>query len=370
MSSISNTPDIDEKKADMNKSDKDFNIIGFLKSVVISIITIVIYFIIASIILFNCKIAQSNILPTDLNCFPYENNKSFIDPILTNIFVQNTDPLSSAKLEIPQKIQSKNVILDMIRELKYSPRIGGTKMFLLSQLESMFHTNYNILNVYYNLLNQLPELAIVILGPIFTFFQMLVSPVICLFSFAYYYFVNMKWLFKKNTSSGISKIPKWEDITLLEPFNYSLSLFLTFVFIIILFCSFFTVVPFVEICIMFFCVFSMIGYKGVIQKENKGFSEVSIIDIIKYFFSSYKVTIMAFLTLNIISSVFSNLGQIYGIVSIIIVLLIYFNIFKIDLYKANLSNKLFLTQLVENKQATKSCDIGKIQEGGKRPKNR
>ena len=45
---------------------------------------IVIYFFLGGLVLYGCKIGQSNILPTDENCYPYTNLKPEIVPKLAN----------------------------------------------------------------------------------------------------------------------------------------------------------------------------------------------------------------------------------------------------------------------------------------------
>ena len=75
MSEPSNTSAIDEKKKEeSNSSDKgDYlkNIGSFMTSVVVMFIAITVYYTGSGLLLYACKLAQSNILPTESHCSPY-----------------------------------------------------------------------------------------------------------------------------------------------------------------------------------------------------------------------------------------------------------------------------------------------------------
>ena len=75
------------------------NIVNFLTSVISIFIVVFLYFSGSGLILFVCKLAQSNILPTEQNCYPYTNSKVNIQLIETNIFTTFTDPEMSMKME-------------------------------------------------------------------------------------------------------------------------------------------------------------------------------------------------------------------------------------------------------------------------------
>ena len=87
MSESNDTSTIDEKKIESEGgTTKDSPSYGkFLASLLI-IVFVLIYFGISSYVLYACKIAQSNLLPTDIDCFPYTDNQPEITPIETNIF--------------------------------------------------------------------------------------------------------------------------------------------------------------------------------------------------------------------------------------------------------------------------------------------
>ena len=126
MSETSDTSAIDEKNQETNSSSLGYfsNVGGFVFNVFILFIIIALYFGSGGLILYSCKLGQSNILPTNEKCFPYENTKPNIQPISINIF--NTllsDPPMSNKINFPyNEYNSENKLLDMFREYKSEPR--------------------------------------------------------------------------------------------------------------------------------------------------------------------------------------------------------------------------------------------------------
>ena len=124
MSESNDTSTIDEKKIESEGgTTKDSPSYGKFLSSLLIIVFVIFYFFISSYVLYACKIAQSNILPTDTNCFPYTDNKPEITSIDTNIFkTLFSDPALSAKLNIPyDNYNSKISILDTLRKYKDSP---------------------------------------------------------------------------------------------------------------------------------------------------------------------------------------------------------------------------------------------------------
>jgi hypothetical protein len=78
MSDISNDTNVlDEKKKESsssNTTDNGSKIGKFISSIVIIIIIVLCYFGSSGLVLYVCKLAQSNILPTEEKCFPYTND--------------------------------------------------------------------------------------------------------------------------------------------------------------------------------------------------------------------------------------------------------------------------------------------------------
>ena len=81
--SSAETPDLDKKKENTTTPTTNLKNIGnFLLLLAYFILGIVVYFSFSGLVLYACKLAQSNILPTDINCAPYTTQDPAIKEIL------------------------------------------------------------------------------------------------------------------------------------------------------------------------------------------------------------------------------------------------------------------------------------------------
>jgi hypothetical protein len=350
MSESIDTSAIDEK----NQPSNYFSNVGsFGFNVFIFFIIIVLYFGSGSLVLYACKLGQSNILPTNVHCFPYKDTKPVInnnkEPIKINIF--NTilsDPPMSNKISFPyNEFNSSNKILDLFREYKSEPRSNFLANYFISILDSITQFNYSSLNFILNLLNGIPEFLIVILGPIIAAIVLTALFLVDHLYLIYLWFAGMGWFFKTNTNdTGLGK-PKWEDVTFINLFSYCCAIWLVILFVIIFFFSF----PFLSVIAflsMSWCAFSCITYKA----ELNGTSITSA-TIIQNVFKYYKLLIMGIFCLLVIISAFAKLGTIPGLFCVLVLVLIYWGIISINIIKP--ISKENLTPLVDYKQAIKTC---------------
>jgi len=326
---------------DNTETEKQPNIYNFIIYIISIIIVIIIYVSCGGFILYGCKLAQSNILPTYINNFPYTDKKLSIKPILTNIFTTTKDNKSeSVKLEFPYNTyNSKNLVLDMFREYKYEPNSNNIVNYFISLIESLMCFNYSALNLVLQKFNLLPESLIILLGPI-------VIPFILFFIFffdnfylIYLWFSNFGWFFKENeNASGINEAneaneankskPKWKYVTLEEPVNYAWSLFIAFIFFILFWFVLFLALPVLPFITLTICVISCLLYESTINKEKMHSYDI-VADVFKY----NKVPIMIVTSLFCIISAFTNLNTITGLFSIFFILAIYFDLININLFK-------------------------------------
>lgn len=353
MSEPSDTSAIDEKKEESsssNKGDYISNIGSFITSVIVMFIAITVYYTGSGLILYACKLAQSNILPTDIHCSPYTDSEPNIQPIKTNIFTTGGESPLSMKLSFPyNEYNSKNYILDMFREYKNEPRSNFLANYLISMIENIINFNYSAFNKILDMLNGLPEIILVIFGPVIVAFISTLIFIVDHFYLIYLWFAQMGWFFKTNTNDSGTGIPKWEDVTFMSPFNYWCAVWLVILFCILFFFS----LPFISILAfisMSWCIFSCITYKA-----EMGGKIISALPIIKDTFKYYKTLIMSILSFFVVVSAFSKLGTIPGIFSILTLLLIYFGIISIDLF--NPSSKENLSPVVSFNQAKKTCSF-------------
>jgi len=361
---MSDTSAIDEKNEDTSSS-KSEGLAKSLQKFIISIITIilviVVYFSYSGLILFGCKLAQSNILPTEEKCYPYSDNKLDIQPVQTNIFTTFTDPQMSMKMSFPYNpYNSANKVLDLFRNYKEEHDSNFLANYFISIIESLIADNYSAINFVANMMNGLPEIVILIFGPFIVSF---ISAFIFLYDHLYVmylWFANMGWFFKKNVSTSTGEKAIWEEVTILNPIDYWCAILLVILFCI-LFWGLLATLPVLPFLTMSWCLFTCIAYQA-----EMGGKSISSLTIIKELFKYYKVTFMSIFSFFVIVSAFGSLGAIPGVFSIITLLLIYFGIITIDLFKPNVESGL--SALTSYKQAKKTCNfpdknVGKEKHG-------
>jgi hypothetical protein len=351
MSSSADSSIIEEKKTkdDDNKTTFINNVVKFLTNIVILLIVFLIYFSTSSVILNACKLAQSNIMPTEGGCYPYvSGQKPTIQEITTNIF---TTGEMSMKLKFPfDEYNSSNKIIDLMREYKEKPTSHFIVNYFIEILESLMQFNYNVSNTMFNLLNEnFSETLLVFIGPILMSFAYSIITLLNYLYFIYLWFANFKWFFMKNVNADANteERPKWESVSFIEPLNIGIGLLLSFVFLI----AFFVGLPVLSVFPMValgWSIFSLLFYKSELNGEKS-----TLIDVLRGTFIHYKTSIMILLSIFIVNLAFSNLGMVSGIFSLAILLLINIGIISIDIFKeAPVSG---LSKLVGFKQAKKSC---------------
>ena len=350
---MSDTSTIDgKKKEDSSVESYTSKVMGFMFSVVVIFIIILLYFSSSSLILFVCKLSQSNILPTDPKCAPYTSTHPDINPspIQTNIFTTFTEPEMSMKLEIPyDEYNSKNKIIDMFREYKEKPSSNFLANYFISITEMLMQFDYSMINVIMNFFNTLPESIIVGFGPIFVAFLFSLGILFNGLYFIYLWFFNMGWFFKTNTNVSGEGKPEWVDVTLMSPINLFLSVVLVILFAIIFFLGF-SFISFIPFATIFWCVFSCLFYKGKMNGKS-----VMSFSMIKETLKHYKISFVIAISIFVILLAFSKLGTIPGIFSIATVLLIYWGVIGIDIfYPVKETN---LSQSVSYEQAIKKCPL-------------
>lgn len=235
MSESSDTSAIDEKKESNNTVSGDFlkNLGSFLAYIIVLFVAIIIYYSGSGLILYACKLAQSNILPTEVHCAPYTDTKPNIQPIKSNIFTSGD---LSNKISFPyNEFNSKNYVLDMFREYKNEPNSNFLANYLISLIEPIIQFNYAASNSILNMLNGIPETVLVICGPVIVSFISAIIFILDHFYLIYLWFAQMGWFFKTNTNDTKTGKPEWEDVTMYSLFNYSCAIGLVILFAIAFF---------------------------------------------------------------------------------------------------------------------------------------
>ncbi len=348
----SDTAAIDEKKAETNgtgNSDYTTKLKGFASSVLSITVVLIIYFSSSSLLLYGCKLAQSNILPTESNCYPYTETKPTIKPINTNIFTTFFEPKMSMKMNFPyDEHNSSNKLLSMFREYKNEPKSNFLANYFISIVESLVQFNYSAYNTILNMINGLPETVIMLFGPMI--FGIITAIVLLCDNLylIYLWFANMGWFFKTNTNDTDSGKPKWTDTTWLSPVNYCIAIWLAIIFGF----GFLFTMPvffFLSFLLLVWLVISSLTFKAAMNGKL-----YSLGTLIKDAFKNHKLLIVLVFSLFVVSSAFSKLGTTPGIFSIITLCLIYFGILRIDLFNPLVNDNL--TPVGSFEQATKVCN--------------
>lgn len=345
------TSAIDDKKNDSSSSDSTnfaSDVVSFITTIISIFIVVLLYFSGSSLILYVCKLAQSNILPTEENCYPYTESKPTVQPIKINIFTTFTDPEMSMKMEFPyDDFNSSNKALDMFRKYKNKPNSHFLANYFISIVEQLMNFNYSAINTVMNTLNGLPEMLLVWLGPIIVGFLFAIMSIINLLYTVYLWFANMNWFFKTNVNDTGDGMPKWEEVTLTSPVDWGLGVGLVILFAVLFLLGFglISLIPFFILC---YCCLTCLFYKSMLNGKKS--SALTVIkDLLKY----YKLTIVGIISFFVVSLAFSKLGLVPGIFSIITLGLIYWGILAIDLFKP--INETNVSPSVSYEQASKKC---------------
>lgn len=350
----------DKKNPSTSQSIFSSPIFKFIISLIILIIFILFYISSSGLILFLCKLAQSNILPTNADCAPYSNNEPDIrpSPIQTNIFTTFTNPALSVKLEIPYKQNSKHSLLDSFNDYKNNPSSSFLGNYFVSVIESMMRFNYSGLNYVMNTMNEwVPEFLIVAIGPlitpIFYLLGLFLNPIYLFWT----WFKNMHWFFKINKNETGDGKPQWENINIFNPIQLFLAIYFVFLFtciyfgtiILCLFSRYFALITNLLFLMFYYYILgSTLFYKG--KMNGRDVSSFSIvIETIKY----YKSTILGLISLFFILYIYFIFGMIPAVSSIITLILIYLGTIPIGLSGAR--GNFNQTPVVSYRQAIKVC---------------
>lgn len=357
-SSGSDTEIIDSKRKEKTSDSSNVfadafkNIRNFVITSIVFIIIVFVHFGMGGLVLYGCKLGQSNILPTKMDCAPYTDTDPKIQPVESNIFETTFgNPNVSQKIKFPYDDKNKaNDFIETLNGFKNDPQASAISNYFISILESVLCFNYSYFNFGLNKMNEiLPEFIVVLFGPLMMFFYSMFLFLIDNLYIIYLWFSNMGWLFTKNTNTDENKPPKWESISFLEPINYWIGFVLVFVFSVLLFLSYFTMtMPFIIGLLLLVTLGSMVTYISVFNGKLAHAGKIML-----EVFKNYKTMMSVIISMFIILGAFANMGSIQGIISIVVLALIYFGILRINLFNPEQEN--MKTPLTSYKQAKKSC---------------
>lgn len=337
---------------DRKKLGKAVNIFNFIKALAMITLSIIFIVILGSLTVYCCKVAQSNILPSDSKCFPYTSTVPTIQSILININDHFLDgKYLSQKIKFPYEMNSSNSLFNFLRKLRLLPFGSGPINYFVSLIDGIMAFNFKAYNFLFNGLNYLPEIFVLLLGPFITLLFTAILSLVDNFVLAYLWFTNLGWLFKENENKSGSGKPIWKSISFFEPMHFCISILLVFLFVILFFVGFLSFLPVISIISIILCFITMLSRTAQEDITNKKYNVFNCMkDSLKY----NKKAIMIFLSFIVIFLTFTYLGPILSIICFLTILLIYFRIIPISIFTSSLPPNL--SELVSDKQASKSCN--------------
>jgi len=211
---MSDTSAIDDKTG---SSDPETNSDKFKKfgQYISTILLPLVYCVFSGFVLFSCKVGQSDMLPKE-NCFPFTSNTGQFVPsdngsngkVTLDIFTSGgiLTPTMSEKFHLDYNQNKDYQLFEKLLDYKKDANSSVVGNYVADVMidNLLFHMTW--LGLYFSLLNQIPEIAIVIAGPVVTFFVLFVVMVLLgVFNSLYAWVSNMKWFFKERVNND------WKD---------------------------------------------------------------------------------------------------------------------------------------------------------------
>jgi len=205
-----NTSYLDEAQKDEPTKRQEYftSIKNFIISTFTSGINLMIWFVISLVIIYFCKISQANVLPSDINCYPYTYEKHFPKEIQTNIFTNSpfSKPRKSMKMTFDvEGSDFVNGTLKFFRDYKIDNDSSFLGRFFYSIIESLFMKNYSYYNYILTFVDAIPEFLLVLFGPYLGMAILGVNVFLNVFYFIWYWLSNLGWMWKKNASIYVTE---------------------------------------------------------------------------------------------------------------------------------------------------------------------
>jgi hypothetical protein len=273
-----------------------------------------------------------------------------------NINVTNiNDTQQSEKIKFLYENNNKNIILDTLQKMSTNLKVKPIIMYFITILENLMCFIYNSLNVYLNFLNTSVSESLIIFGT--PFITLLYLSFIYLLSWGYLiilFFTKMFWIFRINTnnsSEDVNKTDYFKQVSLFSS-NGIISIIIAMIllsFIVVFITVIFPVLVFVCLIYCFLSTVTMTSTK-IIGGTN--YNYINALTDVFYYKKSLISYIMAYIVISKAFNIFGNNG---GIISLIIVLLIYFKILKIPLFNSPELDPSKFGDLSDYIMAEKSC---------------
>ena len=312
MSNTENTSAIDEKKnGETENPSPDFK--GFIKNYLSSIVfTIGIsIFIIGGLGLYTTKIAQSNILPDNIELAPYTIKDRVVKDIEINInimkplFFSKNDNISLQKSTFNSQEYLDSFNKNLLCHLKKSADpnsglLGNTSLFFSIVYDNLVAKNFLAINTIFYYLSHLPESAIMLLYGIFGIFIWVALYFFNVCISIFYHIVNIPQLFRDIDDTT----NKWESVDNINFFHFTKMLLFLFMWIPIGILAVF-ITP------IFFTIYGLIAplfAKYKIKNTNNNI-DYNVLDFLQNTFVYKKFFLFILITLSLFSNGIKYLGN-------------------------------------------------------------
>jgi len=342
MTDTNSTAELDKAQNEPESKREEYfkNLRNFVAATFGSGISILVWCILSVLVVYGCKIAQANVLPSDTECYPYTEKISNIEIIDTFIFSNPffSSPRVAMKLQFPDPHNSYlDPLITGIRNYKNDGSTSYIGQFFNSILETMIAKNFGFYNMFFSFLNSLPEFVLILLAPIIAFIVFMGGMYRNLLYFTLAWFSNLSWLFKRNANvekcedGEITYLspPKWVDVKWSQKqtdiphtngwLQYTGRCILCFVFVMIFLTLFIAQGGLLlAMGINVFCGIFLLTYNIKLNGKDS-----SITSLFPYFFKYNKLLIMGLFSLFAVTNAYTFLGPKYAVFAVLTLVAIY-----------------------------------------------
>jgi hypothetical protein len=374
--SITESTAIDNKKKENETGTIESPNYGSFASQLISyvITTLVIFGVIGSVGLYTCKIAQANVLPTDMDYYPFGDEIKEVDQIHINtnvvkeygyggfgwLFGENPVQFST-KIEFDFNNISKNYdngLIGMMNKWKNDPKKANFFGFYIRDvIFNIIAANNSLIDKIYNTFNEnISESMILLLYPMF-FFIFSILMVFVNMALTFFYQIKCAKDFFMGKNEKGNKVEWFEPFTYFQPFRLiCLGLYAFFLF--------FPIVFLLPILIVIYTIFSPLFISGNIQNTKTPFGFAHFLRDVLLYKSQLFIIIMTYGLLTISQKTLGTNALIGCIIGILIVF------FSFHLYNQYIpKNDSNLTPGLASTKPAKT-NIEGTMSGGKRKINK
>jgi hypothetical protein len=323
--STSDTNAIDKARKSTTSVNYGSGYSGFLKSTIGQVGGLLLFVVVGSILLYSCKVAQSNLLPTCSTAEPYSNVAIQIQQIAADInIVKNANGEFSTKIlfNVEENKQHINKVLGVLNQWKYGVGATSFKLYVASILGDLIAFQFKLRTMILNLLNSIfSESLIVFLGIFIVPIIESINYIVSLFYTIFLWFARIHMLFSEPVAT--EKGTTWKDGNMWGLTSWYWSLIIIFlVFMLLMTIGITLIIPILVALISGFCMFFPLFIKATFKDKPDRVYGVS--ETIKNMFKFKLGVIMILASLFVILNASSHLGAYSAVLAVVACAILYF----------------------------------------------